>query len=124
MKKDLIILISLALIGSAIGYFVGRITGVSGWELFWEIFTGAALVHNFGIAFSEKEYRMLIGAVIGLLVSMSLDWIAGSAIDLRNKLSFMALCSFVGWGPQGERLIGVQCSWAASLEEQLDLCGA
>lgn len=95
MKRRSIVL--LTLLGSIVGYFVGNISSVSGWELFYEIFMGAALFLVLGVAFLEKEFSMFVGAIIGLVVAMSLDWIAGSPVDIRNKLSFMGVCSFVAW---------------------------
>jgi len=99
MKKELIYL-PFVLAGATIGYFIGAKSGFSGWDLFGEMFWGGSLIYAFAVAIFHwgNEYGVLIGAAIGLLVSLSLDWMAGSPVDLSNKLSFMFMCSFVGWG--------------------------
>lgn len=85
------------LAGSAIGYYFGSISGSSGWDLLYEIFNGVALGYFVIFAFEKKEYGSLLGAILGLMVALSLDWVAGSPVDMRNKLSFAAACAFVGW---------------------------
>ena len=97
MKKN-IVLAFLALAGSIIGYLVGRAGNASGWSLFREVYSGAFLIYFFGMAlFEMKDYGILVGAALGLFVSVSLDLLAGSNIEVRNKLSYMFICSFTGW---------------------------
>ena len=92
--------ISFVLIGCAIGFLIGTKSGLSGWSLIGEVFWGAALFYSLTLALFDwgNEYGMLVGALIGLVVAMSLDWVAGSPVDFRDKLSFMFISSFVGWG--------------------------
>jgi hypothetical protein len=99
MKKELLY-IPIILTGSAIGYFVGIKANLLGWDLYWEVFCGTFLFLNFGVALLELNdgRGVFIGAAVGLLISIALDLIAGSPVEVRNKLSNIWFCSFVGWG--------------------------
>jgi len=39
----------------------------------------------------------LVGAVIGLAISVSLDVLAGSEVTIKDKLGDMFLVAFIGW---------------------------
>ena len=90
--------ISLVLTGSAIGYLIGTKSGLSGWGLFREMFFGMLVGLFLGIAFIDKQYGILIGAIVGLVVEGSLDFLAGSPIVAKGKLASIYICSFIGWG--------------------------
>jgi hypothetical protein len=99
MKKFFLYALSI-LAGFAIGYFVGSTNSLSGSPLFWEIFYGVFLFFSIANAFADNndKYGVLAGAVIGLLITISLDLIAGSPLVMTNKLIYMSFGSFVGWG--------------------------
>ena len=88
------------LLGLVIGYFVGVKGGLSRWEFFLEIIYGIVVIYSIGDAFlkNEDKYGILTGALIGLLIAVSLDLIAGSPVVMTDKLVYVMLCSFVGWG--------------------------
>jgi hypothetical protein len=83
--------------GSATGYYLGSLSGSSGGDLVYEILMGGALGFLVVFAFDQKDYGSLLEAALGFLVTLSVDWIAGSPVDLRNKLSFAGMGSFTGW---------------------------
>ena len=97
MKENLVHT-SLMLVGAAIGYLIVTQSGLSGWDWFSEILFGALLGLIFGIAFVEKQYKILIGAVVGLVIEVSLDFLAGSPIVANGKLLSAYIVSFIGWG--------------------------
>lgn len=96
MKKDLLY-VPYILTGVVIGYFNAFLGNLNGWYLFWEMFFGGCLGLIIGTAFLEKQYGILLGAVTGLIVSASLDILAGSPIIIRDKLGDMFIGSFIGW---------------------------
>jgi len=96
MKKDYLY-IPFIITGVAIGYFVAFVGGLKGWNLFWEMWFGGLLGLMIGTAFLEKQYGILAGAAIGLIISSSLDILAGSPITIRDKLGDMFFGSFIGW---------------------------
>jgi len=96
MKKEYLYIPFIAT-GVAIGCFVAFVGGLKGWNLFWDIFFGGLLGLIIGTAFLEKQYKILAGAVIGLIVSATLDILAGSPITIRDKLGDMFFGSFIGW---------------------------
>jgi hypothetical protein len=96
MKKDFLYL-PFIITGIAVGYFNALTGGLFGRQLFWELLFGGLLGLIVGMAFLEKQYGILVGAVIGLLVSISLDILAGSSITISDKLEDMFFGSFVGW---------------------------
>ncbi|MEW6084992.1 MAG: hypothetical protein AB1607_10385 [Chloroflexota bacterium] len=88
----------LVISGSVIGYSIAVEAGATGWAILHEMLMGAGVGLCFDVALTHKEYGMFLGSVIALLVSVSVDITAGSPLDLRDKLTFMLLGSFVGWG--------------------------
>jgi hypothetical protein len=85
------------LAGIAVGYGIGSVRELTGFNLVWEIFCGMGVGYSAFRVWSEKLYGILIGMILGLVVTLSLDWLAGSTVDLKNKLSYMFLGSFIGW---------------------------
>lgn len=96
MKKEFLY-IPFIVAGLAVGYFNASVLHFRGWYLFWEMIFGAPLGLMIGMAFLEKRYEILIGAILGLIVSASLDIFAGSPITIRDKLGDMLWGSFIGW---------------------------
>ena len=96
MKKDFLY-ITFVIIGVVIGYFIASINNLQRWSLFWEMWFGGILGLMAGIGFLEKQYGVLVGAVIGLVLSASLDVLAGSEITIKDKLGDMFFFAFVGW---------------------------
>ena len=96
MKKDFLY-IPFVIVGSTIGYFIVTKGSFSAWDLFREIFSGAVVGYICRRALVEKKYGIIIGGVIGLIVALSVDWIAGSPVDMMDKLLYISLCSFIGW---------------------------
>jgi uncharacterized membrane protein len=84
-------------VGIAIGYGIGNIRGLEGMDLIWEMFYGFGVGYSAYRVWSENSYAILVGMILGLIAALSIDWLAGSAPDLQNKLSFMFLGSFIGW---------------------------
>jgi hypothetical protein len=84
-------------VGIAIGYGIGNIRGLEGMDLIWEMFYGFGVGYSSYRVWSEDSYGTLIGMILGLIVALSVDWLAGSSLDLQNKLLYMFLGSFIGW---------------------------
>ena len=96
MKKDFLY-IPFIIVGVVIGYFNASTDDLQGWNLFWEMWFGGLLGFVTGIGFLEKQYGVLVGAVIGLAISAFLDVLAGSEVTIKDKLGDMFFVAFIGW---------------------------
>lgn len=96
MKKNTI-LVLLALAGAIIGYGVGKMENVANWLVISNIIFGAFLFWNLGRAFYAKYYLVLVGPILGLLVCIGSEILAGSEIVARAKLFYMVMGLFIGW---------------------------
>jgi hypothetical protein len=96
MNKNIILsLITLA--GAIVGYCVAHIGNPTYWRIIMDIIYGGFLFWNLGRAFFIKYYAAFLGPILGLLISVGLDLIAGGEIVIRNKLLFMCL-GLAFWG--------------------------
>jgi hypothetical protein len=84
-------------VGAAIGFYLGNASRTTDMGLIWEVFCGAGVGYSVYRVLSEGLYDILIGMVMGLVVTLSLDWLAGSTLDVKDKLSYMFLGGFIGW---------------------------
>lgn len=83
--------------GAAIGFYLGNSSGATSVRLIWEVFCGAGVGYSMYRVLSEGLYGILIGMVTGLAITLLLDWLANSTLDVKDKLSYMFISGFIGW---------------------------
>jgi len=91
------IIISSVLVGSAIGYYIGIVGEFSRPGSVLVVLQGAALGYVFGIVLFSKKYGALIWSCAILLVALFVDWLAGSTVNMSNKLAFATAGLLIGW---------------------------
>ncbi len=96
MKTNAILTV-LTLIGSAVGLGIAIAWRETGWEFVFEVFCGSLVGFLVAFALTERHPGMLIGIVFGLVLAILIDWVAGSTLDPRNKLSYAAMGAGAGW---------------------------
>jgi hypothetical protein len=96
MKKELLS-VTFLLAGALIGYYVASVDRLIGWNFFWEIFSGSIVGLVCSMAFIQKQYGILVAAIVGLAAFVSFDLLAGSSIVLKGKLGQTLICAIIGW---------------------------
>ena len=88
------------LLGILIGCFVGIKGNLSAWDFIKETVYALVVVYSLVDAYlkNEDKYGVFAGTVLGLLIAVSLDLFSGSVVLVTNKLVYLILCSFIGWG--------------------------
>ena len=89
--KKIIILMALALAGGIIGYGTGKIENADNFMLITNTILGAGFFWILGFFLSLKQYSVLFGPIVGLLISVGTDLAAGSEIVARNKLLYLCM---------------------------------
>ena len=98
MKKTYLIFSSaVALLGSAISYYIGVMSGYTTLGLILTVINGAFLGYLTGLTLFWKKYGALIWGLTTLLVAMLVHWLAGSTVALINNLGFATMGIFVVW---------------------------
>lgn len=79
-------------IGICSGLLIGLLQNDKLW--FLDIFIGGFLFWQIGRAFLAKYYYIIIGPILGLLISIGSDLAAGSEVTLRFKLMYTVMGLF------------------------------
>ena len=91
MKKYLILVFS-GIVGGIIGYMAGKIENVGSFGLITNTSFGAALFWLLGFFFFfQKTYSVILGPIVGLLISIGSDLLAGSEVVARTKMMYMCM---------------------------------
>jgi len=106
MKKNTVIAL-LAFVGAIIGYGFAKASNASNFEVITDIILAAFLMGQLGRAFFDKYYSVVIGPIVGLLISIGSDLLAGSEVASEQKLMYMVMGMFAGWpiGKFGKSLL-------------------
>lgn len=96
MKNNTFLTI-LTLAGAVSGYGVEKIGNASDFELFSGTIFGAFLTWQLGRAIISKYYLVFIGPIVGLLISIGSDLLAGSEVVVVQKLMYMVMGLLAGW---------------------------
>jgi len=90
--KKYIILVLLGIIGGFIGFMAGKIESVGNFGLTTNTILGAGLFWLLGFFFVfQKQYYVTLGPIVGLLISVVSDLLAGSEVVTRTKLLYMCM---------------------------------
>jgi hypothetical protein len=92
--KNTTVLAFFTLVGVIIGYVTGKVENAVIWLVILNMFFGGFLFWQLGRAFIAKYYIVITGPIVGLVISIASDLLAGSEVTLRFKLIYMMMGLF------------------------------